>query len=393
MNIGILTNYHLDQVGGAEEALDRLAKHWQRTGHAVVMFSSPGKQTGRRRPWDCTYPHVKIPRPFSTRFGLSRYLRYLVREHDQRPMDVLLTMDTYWAGHVARLFHAKRNVPYVVCSQGGDVMHGSRFLRRPVCKERMGLAIRDADAVVCISRYVGDMLHALATPRGLVRTIHNGWPEEWSSDAPGAKLPAPVVSGQYLFSMGRAVELKGFQTVIDALARLRPQYPDLGLVIAADGPYLPTLWDQASRLGLAPRKELPASPTAGGVYLPGFVHGETKRSLAHRATLGVLPSIRQEPQSLALLELLCGGVPVLASHVGGNPDMVKPGVNGDLYTAADAGELASKIELLLSRPQDLARLAAGATPSVEEFRWDRIAEEYLELFREVVACAKRSRAA
>lgn len=393
MNIGILTNYHLDQVGGAEEALDRLALNWQRTGHSVVMFSSPGKKTARQRPWQRTYPHVKIPRPFSTRFGLSRYVRYLIREHDQRPMDILLTMDTYWAGHVARLFHARRNVPCVVCSQGGDVMHGSRFLRRSVCKERMSQAIRDADAVVCISRYVGEMLHALATPRGIVRTIHNGWPEEWSSEVPGAKLPAPIVSGQYLFSMGRGVELKGFQTVIDALARLRPRYPDLGLVIAADGPYLPTLWEQATRLGLAPQKDLPASPIAGGVYLPGFVHGEVKRSLAHRATLGVLPSIRQEPQSLALLELLCGGVPVLASNVGGNPDMVKPGVNGDLFTAADSGELASKIDALLSRPQELAKLAAGAAPSVEAFRWDRIADEYLELFREVLIRTNQTRAA
>lgn len=272
-------------------------------------------------------------------------------------------------------------------------MHGSRFLRRPVCKERMSLAIRDADAVVCISRYVGEMLHALATPRGLVRTIHNGWPEEWSADTGAATLPAPVMSGQYLFSMGRGVELKGFQTVIDAVARLRPRHPDLGLVVAADGPYLPTLWEQASRLGLAPRKELPATPNAGGVYLPGFVHGETKRSLAHRATLGILPSIRQEPQSLALLELLCGGVPVLASNVGGNPDMVKPGMNGDLFTAANAGELAAKIDGLLSRPADLARLADGARLSVEPFRWDRIAEEYLALFREVLVHAKRSCAA
>ena len=263
MNIGILTNYHLDLVGGAEEALDRLARNWHQAGHAVVMFSSPGKRTARRRPWQCTYPHVKLPRPFSTRFGLSRYVSYLDREHARQPLDLVLTMDTYWAGHVARLFHEKRGVPYVVCSQGGDVMHGSRFLRRPVCKDRMSLAIQDADAVVCISKYVGECLHALAEPGGLVRTIHNGWPEEWDSNAAGEALPAPVVSGQYLFSMGRGVELKGFQTILDAVARIRPKFPDLGLVIAADGPYLPTLWrEQATRLRprVAQRATLPPSP-------------------------------------------------------------------------------------------------------------------------------------
>jgi glycosyltransferase involved in cell wall biosynthesis len=123
------------------------------------------------------------------------------------------------------------------------------------------------------------------------------------------------------------------------------------------------------------------------------VHGDTKRSLAHHATLGILPSIRQEPQSLALLELLCGGVPVIASNVGGNPDMIQPGVNGDLFSAGDASELAAKIDGLLSRPNELARLAAAARPSVEAFRWDRIAGQYLELFREVLRKSKQTCAA
>ena len=82
MRIGILTNYSLDQVGGAEEALDRLATHWHRNGYSVRLFCPrPKRLEDRKRPWSPEYPHVALAPPISTKFFLKRYLRPLRSAH------------------------------------------------------------------------------------------------------------------------------------------------------------------------------------------------------------------------------------------------------------------------------------------------------------------------
>jgi glycosyltransferase involved in cell wall biosynthesis len=228
-------------------------------------------------------------------------------------------------------------------------------------------------------------LEELATPRGIVRFLPNGWPDEWADRRKGRRL----VAGPYVFAMGRVVELKGFQTLVEAFCRVRQKHPHASLVIAGDGAYLPQLREQARRLGLEPTDRLPAAGDARPVVcLPGFIHGDAKLSLLQHAAVSVSPSIRQEPMSLVLFEMLCCGVPVLGSRVGGTPDIVRPGVNGELFSAGDAGELSARLDRLLSNPAERDRLASQAAFSVEAYRWSRIAPAYLALFADVIAARR-----
>jgi glycogen(starch) synthase len=385
MHIAVLTNYHLDQVGGAEEALDRLAGHWHAAGHEVTLFAAQAARSQRPRAWQPNYRVVPFVRPFSTRFGLSRYVRFLLRQHAARPFDIVLAADAYWPGHVARRFALRTGVPYVVCSHGSDIREGSRFLRRRLTKERLTLAIRDAAGVAAISRYMLRRVYAVAPPRGIVRLTCNGWPDEWLTDAPAP----PATPGKYLLAMGRLVAVKGFQTLVEAYALLRAKHPHVGLVIAGDGDYLPELLELAERHGLPVRRALPAPMMPlSGLCFPGFVQGALKRSLIEHAYLGVCPSIWQEPQGMVVLEMLCRGLPVVASAVGGIPDIVQPGVNGELYPAGDSGRLAALLDRLLCDEAERDRLASAARSSVEPYRWSAVAERYLQLFHEVRAGAE-----
>jgi glycosyltransferase involved in cell wall biosynthesis len=94
--------------------------------------------------------------------------------------------------------------------------------------------------------------------------------------------------------------------------------------------------------------------------------------------------------SLVLFEMLCCGVPVVGSRVGGTPDIVQPGVNGELFSAGDAEDLAGQLDRLLTNEAERDRLARQAAPSVEAYRWSRIAPAYLELFAEVIAARRRA---
>ena len=91
--------------------------------------------------------------------------------------------------------------------------------------------------------------------------------------------------------------------------------------------------------------------------------------------------------SLVLFEALCCGLPVIGSEVGGTPDIVLPGVNGELFPAEDSDRLAACLDRLLADPGELQRLAQAAAPSVEAHRWSKVAQRYLELFEEVIEAA------
>jgi glycosyltransferase involved in cell wall biosynthesis len=378
LRIAIVTNYSLVQVGGAEEAIDRLATYWHQQGHAVAVFCPAPRSGQKTRSWEPQYQAVMMPAPFSTRFGLGRYVRMVQRACQQRPGDVILACDSYWAGHVVWCLAQRTGTPYVVCSQGSDVMHGGRFLRRWLPRRRMERVFLDAAGVVAISRYMQDRILDLATPQCL-RLIPNGWPDEWSTQP----SPPPVVRGRYILGLGRMIESKGFQTLVRAFAQVRQTVADVGLVLCGDGPYRDTLHRLAAELGIPVTNQFCPDAAVRGLCLPGFVHGQTKRGLIEYAAVGVSPSLRQEPMSLALFEMLACGVPVLGSRVGGTPDIVLPEVNGLLFSAADNHELAGQLIGLLTDEGRRSRLANKASASVDRFRWSRIGEEYLDLFRQV----------
>jgi len=376
MRIGILTNYHLRQVGGAEAAIDRVATAWHEARHDVCVMCCPEGRGANERPWDPPYQRVDLERPRSTRFSLGAIVRRMAAAHAVQTFDVILACDIYWAGHVARCFWQRTGVPFVIWSQGSDVMHGSRFVKKPLVRHRMQRTIRDAQGVVGISQYMRRQIYALAQPTGIERIIPNGWPDEWQD----AAIPPQPVTTPYLFGMGRLIRLKGFQTLVEAYARLRARHPTLGLVIAGDGAYRETLIVQAKSLGLPVTTQLPTSPgELYGACFPGVVHGETKRGLASHALLGVCPSIRQEPMALVLFEMLSCGTPVVASNVGGSPDVVMPEVSGDLFTAGDIGGLTKCLDELLRDPARIERLRQTARASVAPYRWSQLAAAHLEL--------------
>jgi glycogen(starch) synthase len=380
MNIGLLTNYYLDEIGGAETALDCLAGWWDRMGHAVTVFSAPGRPRVPRRPWKPDYERLPIPRPFSTRFGLGRYARKIIRRHLRGPFDVLLASDAYWAGYAVHLAARRLRLPYVLFSHGSDVWEHSRFLRRPLCRRRMKLALSGAAAVVVVSQHLADRLAAEFGELGApVHVIGNGWPDEW------ATLPAPqrLVLPRYLLAMGRLVEEKGFQVLVAAYAMLRRHHPDVALVIAGAGPFRDALVAEVRchRLPVA-TGPLAAPCATSGVVFAGAVEAEVRRSLYWHAEIVVCPSLLRESQCMVVQEAMCHGVPVVASNLGGIPELVHDGVNGALFPPGGAEVLEERLRGLLSSPAYYQRLKSHTRQTAWPLRWSDVARRHLCLLEQ-----------
>jgi glycosyltransferase involved in cell wall biosynthesis len=205
----------------------------------------------------------------------------------------------------------------------------------------MRWALTRADVVVALTPGWAERLDALVRiPR--LRIVPNA-PELAPSATRGEPTSPPTIV--YLGHLYRA---KGLFELIDAFAELRSAHPDLRLVLAGDGSETERLEAHARARGLG----------ADAIELPGWVGPETKMQLLSTASCFVLPSYH-EGLPLAMLEAMTCGVPVVATAVGGIPEVVTDEVSALLVPPRDSHALARALARVLTDPDLAARLSDG----------------------------------
>ena len=171
--------------------------------------------------------------------------------------------------------------------------------------------------------------------------------------------------------MCRLTAQKGVSIGLQAFAAIAHAFPQAILLIAGEGPERSELERTAAELGLS-----------GSVRFLGW-RADSGRILAVLDLL-MAPS-RWEGFGLVVLEAMARGVPVLATRVGALPEIIADGETGLLVAAGDVGALAAALGKLLGDAGLRARLgAAGRARARREFRLERMAEETLGFYEEVV---------
>ena len=170
-----------------------------------------------------------------------------------------------------------------------------------------------------------------------------------------------------VLGVGRLDPQKGFDTLIRAFCRLGRS--DWKLVIAGEGSERAKLEALIEKLG------------AKNIMLPGRTSEIFK--WYKKASIFVLSSKREGFPNV-LLEAMACGTPVVASNVGGIPFMVENGKNGFLFDSENVEELADKI-VALSKDEKLRRkMGEAGKEKVKEFTWDKIAEQTVKVYREIL---------
>jgi colanic acid/amylovoran biosynthesis glycosyltransferase len=158
-----------------------------------------------------------------------------------------------------------------------------------------------------------------------------------------------------ILTVARLVEKKGIRVALQALADLRARRPDLALRyrVIGDGPLAEPLRDLVSRLGLRDVVEF-----AGARPTP-----EVMKAM-DRAHLYLLPSL-MEQAGYVLLEAQASGLPIIATRVGGVPEMVQEGRSAILVPPGDAAAVSGALERLASRPETWPEMGRAGREHVE----------------------------
>jgi asparagine synthase (glutamine-hydrolysing) len=248
------------------------------------------------------------------------------------------------------------------------------------------LACRFADAVVTNAQAIADRLGAEGYDPGRIEIIPNGVAAPPPARRAGGSLrrelgisdDAPVVG-----VVCRLDPLKGLDDFVVAAAAIARDHPATRFLVVG-GPvpggegYGEELRRRGRDLGLGDRLILTGARTDVPDLLPEL-------------TVSVLPSLT-EGLSNSLLESMAAGLPVVATDVGGNPEIVEDGVTGILVPVEDPATLATAIRGLLESPQRAASLGGRARRSIEErFGYGRMLDRTTDLYLRLLAEARRGR--
>ena len=243
------------------------------------------------------------------------------------------------------------------------------------------LAMRSADAVVCVSSATADRVRRAGVPTSRSVIIRNALdttpydrprPEARQNVESLFAAPPSIILG----AVGRLSPEKGFDGFIDT-AKLLSDRQDVGFVLFGDGPLRAELARRIEEHGLTGRFVLAGFRNDLERYLPGL---DLAVSSSHTEGLPV-----------AILESMAAGVPVVATAVGGTPEVVEDGTTGFLVPPAQPAALAAKIRDLLDAPERRRAMGErGAARVRSEFTFAAQAARYEELFARLVPHAPTS---
>lgn len=209
-----------------------------------------------------------------------------------------------------------------------------------------------------------------------VRTISNGvdtkrfYPDP-QTDRPGIRRKYHLDPGRTLFLyVGRLDGEKGLDTLLEAISRL--QRDDFQLAIVGRGLYRQSLEKQAQELGLG-----------GRVIFIGFVEAEDLPALYNSADIFVMPS-PEELQSIATLEAMACGKPILAANGRALPELVEPGVNGYLFQPVQPEDAARKLNQLLEEREKWAAMGQASCERSQSHSLHNTVTHYEEQYRTAV---------
>jgi glycosyltransferase involved in cell wall biosynthesis len=223
------------------------------------------------------------------------------------------------------------------------------------------VSVPGANAVIAVSRAVASLI---SHPR--VHVVYPGVQTHRETCRP-LKCASAVIG-----YAGRLAPIKGVRHLLRAFPAVLASAPDARLEIAGDGPERASLERESEALGIS-----------NAVRFLGWV--EDIRPLLDRWDVYVHPAL-SEGAGIAILEAMAASLPVVATNVGGTPEIVQDAITGWLVPSGDMAAMGTRIRQLLSQPALRISMGAAARKRVEErFSATHMASEVRTIYEQVLA--------
>jgi len=250
----------------------------------------------------------------------------------------------------------------------GSWPESAAYALRTAIAQRFGLFRDTVSRFIVLSEFQGRQIAAAGIAPPAISVLPNA--------APATRLAARPSTGGYAAFAGRVCAEKGIPTLLEAARRV----PHVAIRIAGDSAGMPGI-------------EATASPNV--TFVGPVSHDAVDRFFAG-ARCAVVPSVAYEGCPMVILEASSTGLPVVATRLGGLPELVECGVTGLLFAPGDAGALAACLDRLWSTPRLADRLGAAARQRMidaynEDLFFDRLAAIYRRAIEDAGGRVQRPR--
>ncbi len=357
MKILVITGIFPPDIGGPASYVPTMASELVKRGHKLVVMTLSDSLDHDDRSY--SFPVRRIRR------GLFKPLRFFLTVlhilREGRTANVLYVNGLYLEAVIANYLLRKPMVQKIVgdwawersTNKGWVKDNFEEFQKRAygfkveLLKTLRTFCVRRADSLITPSEYLARAVANWGVNESKISIVYN------AVEIPSwARTTVPLRTRLNIITVGRLVPWKQIDLLIDALAEI----DGAGLVVVGDGPERSRLEDLVRATKLTDR-----------VYFAGQRSQEETLGLMTACDLFVLNST-YEGFPHVVLEAMCAGLPVVATEVGGTPELVRDGENGLLISPNANGALSKTLLKLLSCSEERQRLAAGGRETTQRFR-------------------------
>lgn len=371
-------------VGGAERFMGDFAVEAHRQGRHTTVVTAQWENS-----WPRFFHYREIPvyrlRQIKLRFlGTFLYmmaLRQWLRRQLQHCDLVFVSMLKHDA--VATLWALEKRRPVVLIANGSGATGDCAWQKEALFGGWIRRVCARADAIIAPSREIQQELLASGYPRKRVFYLPHGVaiPPQPDSDARrqarenlGASHPRLRLRPDDLLAVytGRLHPAKGLYELVDAWRQVVDRFPNLRLWLVGEGPIADEL-----------QQKIVARQLQHAVLLAGRFDDVSE--ILRAADLFVFPS-HQEGMSLALMEAMAHGLPIVATDIPGNRELVKGDESALLVPVQAPQALATAVTRLIEHPEFAQRLGQAArTAAIRDHSLEDCVKKHLELFDELCA--------
>ena len=356
-------------VGGLERNVVNQVREGQRLGQrvAVICLEKPGTLAPQVEA--LKVPLICLQKRSGVRLQVIRQMQETLRQLHSTVVHTHQISALFYTGPAARA----AGIPLIVHTEHGKQDYAGRWRRRWLGR----LAGRYARRFFCLSEDMAtEIVRQRIVPRPKVRVIPNGidiarFQTRLDPDQTRQALGIPE-GARVIGTVGRLMEVKRQDLLIHSFAKIRLHEPEAHLLLVGDGPRKEELSQLAYNLGL---KDC--------VHFAGY---QAQPEKVYQLMDVFALTSRSEGMPQALIEASAAGVPVVASRVGGIPEIVEDGRTAMLVPYGNEAALTQAIAYLLTNGEVAKRMGQAARERVEKlFHIRRMAADYQENFMELLS--------